>query len=235
MNHEEQDAAKELANVEENWEGLARKDAFGAILMGQQWTEEAFMSTGEKRIRELSEFAQRCRCVLEGQSALDFGCGVGRLTNALAQRFQRVIGIDISAEMIDKARTLARKQNITFLVNRTDKLPFPDNSFDAVVTQLVLQHMPADLQLHYIAEMMRVIRIGGIVIFDTFEKALQGEEKTLTFDVQGYEVLMVCVAPEQVQRLIINSGGLIRGIHCYETKRLAGRMYCIEKGSELMR
>ena len=69
---------------------------------------------------------------------MDFGCGVGRLTRELSGRFERYVGVDISAGMIERAEQLnAEVPNCTFLVNdRPDLSRFGDREFEAVISFL---------------------------------------------------------------------------------------------------
>jgi len=92
---------------------------------------------------------------------------VGRLTNALAQRFGEVIGIDISQEMIALARRLGSCENCSFEVStHSDLRQFPAASFDVVYSSLVLQHLPRKrLVRDYLGEFVRVLRPGGLAVF----------------------------------------------------------------------
>jgi len=98
--------------------------------------------------------------------ALDFGCGVGRLTGALGDYFDSVTGVDISLSMLDVARSLlAGRPGCRVVHNASPDLKiFPDESFDLVYSSLVLQHMPRVLASAYLAEFVRVTRPGGAVV-----------------------------------------------------------------------
>ncbi|HUC26518.1 MAG TPA: class I SAM-dependent methyltransferase [Streptosporangiaceae bacterium] len=99
-------------------------------------------------------------------AALDFGCGVGRLTAALSEYFDSVTGVDIAPSMLDMARTLLASQPGCRVVHnaRPDLRLFPAASFDLVYSSLVLQHMPRALACGYLAEFVRVTRPGGAVV-----------------------------------------------------------------------
>jgi ubiquinone/menaquinone biosynthesis C-methylase UbiE len=101
----------------------------------------------------------------EEERALDFGCGAGRLTIALADRVGRAVGVDISEPMLAKARELDSAGRCVFVRNeRADLARFEDDSFDVVMSSLVLQHLPQDLARGYLAEMVRVLRPGGALV-----------------------------------------------------------------------
>lgn len=108
---------------------------------------------------------------LVGRKALDFGCGVGRVTGPLADRFEEVVGVDISPVMLE----LARRHNVRghrcrFLLNCTSDLSqFSDQAFDFVYSKLVLQHMRPRAVRAYVPEMLRVLRPAGILAFQLQE------------------------------------------------------------------
>jgi len=93
--------------------------------------------------------------------ALEIGCGLGRLCRALATRFDRVIGVDISPEMIARARELVPE--CEFKVNDgADLEDVPRASVDLVLTFTVFQHIPdQEVVRRYVAEIGRVLRPGG--------------------------------------------------------------------------
>ena len=94
-----------------------------------------------------------------GGHALDFGCGVGRLSVALADYYDRVSGVDISDEMI--ARAIPRNGVRYF---QADSIPVALR-FDLVYSMVVLQHMPRDLQHEYVSDFFRVLKPGGVAMF----------------------------------------------------------------------
>lgn len=97
--------------------------------------------------------------------ALDFGCGVGRLSKALHFYFEEVCGVDISEEMVRLAREFAPE--CTFIFNqRNDLNVFQTDSFDFVYSGRVLQHQRSkETAKCYIAEFIRVIKPRGIIVF----------------------------------------------------------------------
>ncbi|HEY6894322.1 MAG TPA: FkbM family methyltransferase, partial [Rhodanobacteraceae bacterium] len=99
--------------------------------------------------------------------ALDFGCGAGRLTRALAAHFERVIGVDVSASMLEAARRLnADVANIEFRENASARLEgIADASVDFVYSIMTLQHIPAALAEGYVDEFFRVLAPGGVASF----------------------------------------------------------------------
>ena len=84
--------------------------------------------------------------------ALDFGCGVGRLTQALATYFDEAVGVDIAPSMVKLAKRYNRfKARCVYYVNReADLRLFPDQQFDFIYTNIVLQHMKPEYAKSYI-------------------------------------------------------------------------------------
>ena len=95
--------------------------------------------------------------------AVDAACGTGRYSLHLAERGHRVVGVDVSAEMLDAAR--ARVPNAEFRAGSIDGLPVADGSADLVVCGLALAHVPTLAPV--MTEFARVLRPGGhLVISD---------------------------------------------------------------------
>ncbi|MDK2887565.1 MAG: hypothetical protein PWP72_443 [Thermoanaerobacter sp.] len=99
-----------------------------------------------------------------GMSVLDVGCGTGNYSLELARRKLLVTGLDISTAMLEKARARARAEGlpVEFVWGDAMQLPFPDNSFDGVISVSALEFVPeleAALQEAY-----RVLRPGGRLV-----------------------------------------------------------------------
>src|SRR6185436_18433293 len=102
-----------------------------------------FMHTGEREIALLFHELDRLRLKPARGVALDFGCGVGRLTQALARRCDAVIGIDVSPVMLAVAKHLDRYPSKVSYRN-TDGAPLRslvDRPIDLISSNIVLQHM----------------------------------------------------------------------------------------------
>lgn len=103
---------------------------------------------------------------------LDVACGAGKLVRAIAPRVERADGVDLSPGMIDEARHLTgvegptAAERISFAVGPSDRLPFADGEFTAVVTTTAFHHFPdPDASVR---EMARVLAPGGrLVIGDS--------------------------------------------------------------------
>ena len=94
-----------------DWDDLALVDPFWAVLAaddkrGGGWELSEFLSTGEADVEQILATAAELGRPTRHERALDFGCGVGRLTRALARRFDEAVGIDVSERMLEQARRL---------------------------------------------------------------------------------------------------------------------------------
>ena len=95
---------------------------------------------------------------------LDVACGPGIVTAELAAVAKQVVALDLTPEMLVKARercAKAGRANVTFQEGSATALPFGDASFDAAVTRLSFHHFLAPPDV--LAEMLRVVKPGGIV------------------------------------------------------------------------
>lgn len=94
---------------------------------------------------------------------LDLGCGTGSLTRALVGRLaaSRIVGLDVSAAYVDHARRQITDPRVEFQVGDACAMPFPDSSFDGVLTMLVLPFVPDTAAA--VSEMRRVARPCAVV------------------------------------------------------------------------
>lgn len=102
-----------------------------------------------------------------GSRVLDVGCGTGTISFALAQRGAKTVGVDASEPYLDGARRLRSHPHVTYEHGDAGHLPYPDASFDACVSTLVIDVVP-DVDL-VAGEMRRVTRPGGVVACGTFD------------------------------------------------------------------
>jgi SAM-dependent methyltransferase len=160
-----------LNKLQNDWENLAERDALGAILTdasraGGKWDITEFMATGDAEVETVMSHLARIGQIpdYDGE-ALDFGCGVGRLTQSLARRFASCAGVDISPQMIEKAVALNRYAHCRYMVHSDTRLPFADASFSFIYSNIVLQHVPARFSEQYLRDFVRVLAPGGVLVF----------------------------------------------------------------------
>lgn len=161
----------DIKELQRNWELFGKTDPLRAILTGPPtpdgWNDDDFFRTGRQDIDAAFERLERLGKSPRRGRALDFGCGVGRLTQALCERFDTVVGVDIAPAMIELARRYNRfGDRCQYVVNDRDDLSrFPDGTFDFVYSLIVLQHMKPKYSQRYLKEFLRVAAPGGIIVF----------------------------------------------------------------------
>lgn len=164
-----------LDEINKNWTDLGSSDPMWAILAdpakkGNRWSQEEFFESGRQDIQKILERLKSAALPISFGRALDFGCGIGRLTQALAEKFELVDGVDISDSMINHAKKLNRFPNKAFyhLNKRADLSLFQSNQYDFIFTLICLQHMPRSLQQKYIGEFVRLLKPGvGVLYFQS--------------------------------------------------------------------
>jgi SAM-dependent methyltransferase len=168
---------RHLNREQSHWERLAANDPMWIILTepGKQgrWNEDEFFESGRDEIAEVLSLLDTHGLSPHFGTAFDFGCGIGRLTQALGERFERVHGVDISPTMIAMAREKNRfGSRVTYHVNATDSLPMlAPGSVDFIYSHIVLQHVPRRAAEQYLREFGRVLAPGGIAVFQTLTRA----------------------------------------------------------------
>jgi demethylmenaquinone methyltransferase/2-methoxy-6-polyprenyl-1,4-benzoquinol methylase/phosphoethanolamine N-methyltransferase len=126
-----------------------------------------------RRVRQLHQSVLEVAAIASGERVLDVGCGPGRLTTAAARAAGptgETLGIDASTEMVDLAVKKARRAGspATFRVAAIEALPYPDSHFDVVLANLMLHHLPEDLQRRGLAEVLRVLKPNGRFVAGDF-------------------------------------------------------------------
>jgi SAM-dependent methyltransferase len=161
-----------IEHVRRVYEELGRDDPMYAVLTdrsrrGNRWDPESFFRTGREEVAEVMAWLEALGVRPVPGRAFDFGSGVGRLTQALAQHFERVVGVDISYTMVEAARRYDHSDGrATFLVNTEPDLGLLESgSFDFVYSSITLQHVPPELAEGYVREFFRILRPGGVAVF----------------------------------------------------------------------
>ncbi|MBI5534720.1 MAG: class I SAM-dependent methyltransferase [Deltaproteobacteria bacterium] len=112
--------------------------------------------------------------IAAGESVLDVGCGTGTLAIAAAARVGgsgKVHGIDPSPSMVDRAKSKAdeARAHAQFQVGTIESIPFPDETFDLVLSTIMLHHLPEAVRCKGFEHVRRVLKPGGRFFSVDFE------------------------------------------------------------------
>jgi ubiquinone/menaquinone biosynthesis C-methylase UbiE len=161
-----------LRGVQRTWTYFGETDPLWAIVTDPSkrsngWDLAEFFLTGEQEVGKLMSSIDALPFRLGSGRALDFGCGVGRLTQPLARHFDKVYGVDIAPTMLEHARRYNRfPERCEYVLNAGDHLRvFPDAYFDLIFSILTLQHMEPRFIRRYLREFVRVLAPGGLAVF----------------------------------------------------------------------
>ncbi|MDX1568020.1 MAG: methyltransferase domain-containing protein [Longimicrobiales bacterium] len=237
-----------LEFVRKTYERWASEDPMYTVITrrgksGGRWDPEEFFQHGRNEIREVVAYLDDLGIDIRGSRALDFGCGVGRLTQALAEYADEVVGVDIAAPMIEQARSYNRHgDRVRYRVNTDPDLKlFDDAVFDFVYSNITLQHVPPRYGREYIREFFRVVRPGGCVLFQmrSGPRIEPGSLRALLYRLNRehlrhlfqrlrgrppYEIHFI--AREQVEELIADAGGELIDVKVLDENRRRNFLYC---------
>ena len=217
--------ALRLRALARKWDTLGESDPLWAVLTHPdkergRWDPEAFFRSGRAQVRAALGVVAELGWTLHHGTALDFGSGVGRLTQALCEHFDVVDGVDVARSMIETAERFNRfPERCTYHLNLLGDLSlFPNDRFDFVYSTYVLQHMGSDLAHGYVEEFVRVLAPGGVALFQMPTARISGRSPSLL--VRGRQRLMPPARPQMrmydtpagaVEQWISSAGGHLLG------------------------
>ncbi len=244
-----------IKDARRNWEEFAKKDPLWAILpipekKDNRWKIDDLYQTGHAEIDSVMNYLKGLNLNIEFNRALDFGCGVGRLTQALCKYFEECIGIDIALGMLQIARGHNKyRERCSYILNCTSDLRiFKNDVFDFIYSNIVFQHLPPKLTLGYIKDFLRVIKKNGVIIFQVTTNVIGIKNKVrrfVSFIIPAplrhlYKKLryqtwgikdMYWIKESVLNDFIRSNGGVI--IDCIDDyssmPRYKGKRYCITK------
>jgi SAM-dependent methyltransferase len=157
-------AAYDRARAEQYWgqDRLRLGDEFRIVLSAG---EAPYVNAAYHRWE--TETLVRALGAVRGARVLDLACGLGRVARVLAARGAQVVGADNASAMLRAARASLRRvrgaaaRRARWAQAVTDRLPFADASFDAVICFGILEHLPQPLQRGTLTEARRVLAPGG--------------------------------------------------------------------------
>jgi ubiquinone/menaquinone biosynthesis C-methylase UbiE len=148
------------------WDACAREDPIKYILTDQPYSFREYFETGRRQVQAtFDHWVELGIKYPQDGLALDFGCGMGRLTSALEERGYGATGVDVSREMILKAIEHRQRPCSFHHSQHPDLRDFADSMFSIVYSLITLQHMPWTYQRDYIREFLRVCKPDGLVYF----------------------------------------------------------------------
>jgi ubiquinone/menaquinone biosynthesis C-methylase UbiE len=119
--------------------------------------------SGRRRAERRARIFVERGALLPGRRAMELGCGTGIFLEKVARCGARIVGLDLSGDLLSKARgRLAGAANVALHRGNAEHLPYADSSFDAVYGSSVLHHLDLERAL---AETFRVLRPGGRCVF----------------------------------------------------------------------
>ncbi|MBV9122257.1 MAG: class I SAM-dependent methyltransferase [Planctomycetes bacterium] len=160
-------------NTDRDWQVFGQVDPYWAVAVKEEYhrsrlTEQAlreFFASGASHVAAVFQIIrQYLDPKFQPASALDFGCGVGRLLVPLAQVCGTVVGVDVSPGMLQEARARCDALGLSHvrLLPSDDNLSAVQEKFDLVHSYIVLQHIPCERGVHILGRLLEVLHEGGV-------------------------------------------------------------------------
>lgn len=176
-----------LSSSDREWERIGRKEPFYGVWTDESLlsgvrdaqAEERFWSSGERHIHSVFQFiSTHLEPGFSPQIALDFGCGVGRLLLPMSEKCVEVVGVDVSASMLEVARKQLKEKSIdnASLSQASDGLFAGPERFDLVHSYIVFQHIPPSRGYRILDQLLARLMPGGIgVLHFSFKNYQRGK------------------------------------------------------------
>jgi SAM-dependent methyltransferase len=215
------------------WTRIGKTAPHWSVLTEDRFTPEriaqnraAFFASGEWDVQVLAATLARIgRAPEEFAHCVEYGCGVGRATVALAARFQRVTALDISQPHLDQAarELAARGLGNVKLARVTAERLMPAGAFDFWYSRIVLQHNPPPVILAILNVAFRRLEPGGVAMFQvpTWIQGYRFSARAYLAGAPGTEMEMHAVPQAAVFELAARHGLIPRDIR--EDNALVGR------------
>lgn len=169
------EAAALTSRIAETWEELGRDRPHWSVMSNDEFlpenigqTEEEFHASGRADCDRLVATLERCgRRTEDFATVLEFGCGLGRITNHLAERFERVLARDISQPHLELAARHSARLGHGDIDYGLARMPdFGMNEpIDLWFSVIVLQHNPPPIMAAILRQVFSVLRPGGMAVF----------------------------------------------------------------------
>jgi 2-polyprenyl-3-methyl-5-hydroxy-6-metoxy-1,4-benzoquinol methylase len=157
------------------WDYYGRNDPYYGVMSAPEFksgrvddaTLQLFFSSGVADVAECIEIAQRSFGPLHFATALDYGCGVGRLSRPLAERFSRVIAVDLSQDMLERARQGLQGLNVSY--ESAGSMTAERTNF--ILSRMVFQHIPPSIGVPILSKLAARLDGTGIIEVPIRDKA----------------------------------------------------------------
>jgi 2-polyprenyl-3-methyl-5-hydroxy-6-metoxy-1,4-benzoquinol methylase len=162
-----------LDKTSRQWQHLGETEPHWSVLTHESYFQEtfhlnrtAFYASGESEVKMLDATLARAGISRVNLSrCLELGCGVGRVTAALASRFEQVIGVDISTAHLQVADTYLKEKHISNVqyhhLNTIEAIKNLGH-FDFLYSRIVLQHNPPPVMQRILMDLFNQLNAGGI-------------------------------------------------------------------------
>jgi SAM-dependent methyltransferase len=164
---------QQLEKMRRDWDERARENARYYVATGKaDWSDDEFFASGEKAVAEdiLTDMTNICQGKdPSAMRVLEIGCGAGRLTRALSRLFGQVHAVDVSGEMVARAKAATADCPGVFVYqnNGCDLSVVPPLGFDFAYSAIVFQHVPSrEIIENYVREVGRLLRPGALFKFE---------------------------------------------------------------------
>lgn len=179
-----------MADSDYNWRLWGERDPYYGVLTNPQFHSDNIDQSRADFFERGNAFVWHWLAKLEHRfgslkrdRALDFGCGVGRLTVPLTDHFGSVVGLDISPGMLEEAARNSEGLNITYTLSN-ESLSRLEGTFDFVNSCIVLQHIPVARGMHLLAQLLDRVRPGGGCLIQFTTKRNYGWKREIGYRIR---------------------------------------------------
>ena len=161
-----------MKTEQKTWDKFGKIAPYYSVLVAEEFKPEnlsaenlaAFFDSGSEHVCRLLKIIRELCPEFAPKTTVDFGCGVGRVTLALAKISSRVLAVDVSQSMLEEARKNCAKQgasNVAFMTT-AEFLVSPNSSVDFVHSFIVLQHISPRTGYQLMEKLVSTLKEGGI-------------------------------------------------------------------------
>jgi len=177
--------------MKEEWNARAKMNHMFVIATDSSQSEEEFWKSGEIDCDAILEKnGKRFQEIIQGNEPrkmkiLEIGCGIGRILIPMSKIFGKVVGVDVSPEMVRLGQKHTKDMPNCEIIenNGVDLLEFSDNSFDFCFSFIVFQHIPDKKVIEkYVSEVTRILKPGSLFRFQVRGNISNKPKELTTWD-----------------------------------------------------